>query len=88
MVGSLLFCLRRKKLTEVEKHEKLPTHPNLVKFIRAWEERSRLYIQIELCMMTLAEYADLHGRLDNHLGMKFLIDLTKVCAWLCGVCVC
>jgi membrane-associated tyrosine/threonine-specific cdc2-inhibitory kinase len=68
---------RKKKLTEVEKHEKLPLHPNLVKFVRAWEERSRLYIQIELCLMTLAEYADVHGRLDDQLGMKFLIDLTK-----------
>ncbi len=35
------------------KHEELPPHPNFVKFYRAWEERQRLYIQIELCQMRL-----------------------------------
>ena len=42
---------RRQKLTEVEKHERLPSHPNCVKFYRAWEERQYLYIQTELCEM-------------------------------------
>lgn len=40
---------RELKLREVQKHELLPKHPNLVEFIRAWEERGRLYIQTELC---------------------------------------
>ena len=34
-----LSLLRRRKLAEVERHEKLPAHPNVVKFIRAWEEK-------------------------------------------------
>lgn len=42
---------RRQKLTEVEKHERLPPHPNCVRFHRAWEERQCLYIQTELCDM-------------------------------------
>lgn len=42
---------RKLKLAEVEKHERLPHHPNCVKFHKAWEERQRLYIQIELCLM-------------------------------------
>ena len=46
---------RRQKLTEVEKHERLPTHPNCVKFYRAWEERECLYIQTELCEMRYRE---------------------------------
>lgn len=40
---------RELKLNEVNKHETLPKHPNLVNFVRAWEERFRLYIQTELC---------------------------------------
>ena len=28
--------------------------------------------------MTLAEYADLYGRLDEKVAIKFMIDLTKV----------
>ncbi|VDM28525.1 unnamed protein product [Toxocara canis] len=37
------------KLREVQKHELLPKHPNLVEFICAWEEEGRLFIQTELC---------------------------------------
>ncbi len=40
---------RQLKLNEVQKHQLLPPHPNLVQFARAWEERGRLYIQTELC---------------------------------------
>ena len=42
---------RRWKLVEVEKHEQLPHHPNCIKFYKAWEERQKLYIQMELCKM-------------------------------------
>ena len=28
--------------------------------------------------MTLAEYADLYGRLDEKVAIKFMVDLTKV----------
>ncbi|GMS83426.1 hypothetical protein PENTCL1PPCAC_5601, partial [Pristionchus entomophagus] len=44
------------KLREVQKHEELTPHPNLVHFYRAWEERGRLYIQTELCVNSLADY--------------------------------
>ena len=47
----LNFICRRKKLDEVEKHERLPPHSNCVRFYRAWEERLHLYIQTELCLM-------------------------------------
>ena len=73
-----VFPCRKKKLAEVEKHEKLAPHPNCVQFYRAWEERYRLYIQIELCLMSLSECADLHGRLGNAVAAKFLVDLIKV----------
>ena len=40
---------REMKLREVQKHELLPKHPNLVEFKCAWEEKGQLYIQTELC---------------------------------------
>jgi len=40
---------RLEKLSEVQKHERLPKHPNLVRFYKAWEEQGALYIQTELC---------------------------------------
>lgn len=76
---------RKKKLAEVEKHEKLAPHPNCVQFYRAWEERHRLYIQIELCLMSLSECADLHGRLGNAVATKFLVDLIKVDTSVCAL---
>jgi membrane-associated tyrosine/threonine-specific cdc2-inhibitory kinase len=42
---------RQRKLAEVEKHERLTHHPNCVRFHKAWEERHKLYMQFELCLM-------------------------------------
>ncbi|GMT32019.1 hypothetical protein PFISCL1PPCAC_23316, partial [Pristionchus fissidentatus] len=47
---------RALKLREVQKHEELTPHPNLVYFHKAWEERGRLYIQTELCTTSLADF--------------------------------
>ncbi|CAK8685222.1 unnamed protein product [Clavelina lepadiformis] len=66
---------RRRKLDEVKKHEKLPPHPNCVRFIKAWEEKQRLYIQTELCMMSLQEYLEKNHFLPIHFVWKYLIDL-------------
>ncbi|XP_059809903.1 membrane-associated tyrosine- and threonine-specific cdc2-inhibitory kinase [Hypanus sabinus] len=40
---------RRRCLAEARRHEGLGPHPNLLTFVRAWEERGQLYIQTELC---------------------------------------
>ena len=45
----LIFCFSDQKLKEVRFQEALATHRNILKIIRAWEERERLYIQTELC---------------------------------------
>lgn len=42
---------REHKFAEVEKHERLAHHPNCVRFHKAWEERHKLYIQVEYCLM-------------------------------------
>ena len=42
---------KREKLAEVEKNERLAPHPNCVRFHKAWEEREKLHIQMELCKM-------------------------------------
>ncbi|XP_065900726.1 membrane-associated tyrosine- and threonine-specific cdc2-inhibitory kinase-like [Dysidea avara] len=68
---------RKNRLAEVEKHERLPPHPNCVRFVKAWEERGHLYIQTELCKMSMSEYADLHGKIAESLIWGFLLDLTK-----------
>lgn len=68
---------KRQKLREVEKQEQLPQHSNCVRFHKAWEEMHILYIQTELCRMSLAEYADLHGKVSERRIWHILIDLVK-----------
>lgn len=75
---------REHKLKEVAKHEMIPKHPNLVEFFKAWEEKSTLYIQIELCECSLLEFIENYREMDpsfldqplpEELVWNFLIDL-------------
>ncbi|KAH6945075.1 hypothetical protein HPB50_007119 [Hyalomma asiaticum] len=66
---------RRRQLQEVAKHELLPRHPHCVRFIKAWEEDNRLYIQTELCECSLAAYVEKHHNLPEQLIWEFLIDM-------------
>lgn len=68
---------REEKLNEVCKHEQLPNHDHLVKFYCAWEERNRLYIQTELCSMSLSTLADNNHDIPEDTVWGYLIDLLK-----------
>lgn len=65
---------RDRKLQEVAKHEQLPKHPNLVEFFRAWEEKQRLYIQIELCDGSLADFMEKYHDIPESLIWSFFTD--------------
>jgi membrane-associated tyrosine/threonine-specific cdc2-inhibitory kinase len=69
-------------LEEVFKHEELPPHPNFVKFYKAWEEKERLYIQTELCKMSLSAYASMYHSIPEETIWLFLIDLLQACKHL------
>uniref|UniRef100_A0A914VD32 Membrane-associated tyrosine- and threonine-specific cdc2-inhibitory kinase n=1 Tax=Plectus sambesii TaxID=2011161 RepID=A0A914VD32_9BILA len=66
---------RQLKLIEVQKHELLPKHCNLVNFVRAWEENGRLYIQTELCECSLSEFANSQHDISEQVLWNFLVDL-------------
>lgn len=66
---------RRRKLDEVNKLEQLPKHPNCLEFTKAWEENHRLYIQTELCSMSLQEYMDSTDGIPEVKVWSILIDL-------------
>ncbi|CAG0897692.1 unnamed protein product, partial [Darwinula stevensoni] len=66
---------RRRKLEEVQRYERLPSHPNCVRFYCAWEERWRLYIQTELCMMSLDEFCLSTSEIPEYLIWNYLVDL-------------
>ncbi|KXJ09045.1 Membrane-associated tyrosine- and threonine-specific cdc2-inhibitory kinase [Exaiptasia diaphana] len=67
---------RRYKLEEVNKHELLRRHPNCVQFVKAWEERQHLYIQTELCNMSLKNYLESVESIPENEIWTILVDLT------------
>ncbi|XP_029977421.1 membrane-associated tyrosine- and threonine-specific cdc2-inhibitory kinase [Sphaeramia orbicularis] len=49
---------RSRSLKEARNHERLCPHPHILKFVAAWEEYGRLYIQTELCSTSLLLHAE------------------------------
>lgn len=68
---------RDEKLNEVLKHEKLPPHDHLVKLFLAWEEKQRLYIQTELCAMSLSAIAETNHSIPENTVWFYFVDLLK-----------
>nr|BAB69973.1 Myt1 [Patiria pectinifera] len=68
---------RKRKLEEVHQHETLSRHPNCVEFLKAWAEKGHLYIQTELCQMSLEEYSEGHHDISESTVWSFLLDLMK-----------
>lgn len=66
---------RQQRLQEVAKHERLPPHPHCVRFVKAWEEDYRLYIQTELCRCSLASYAQENHSIPERTVWEYLVDL-------------
>lgn len=66
---------RELKLREVQKHELLPKHPNLVEFKCAWEENGRLYIQTELCEYSLSDHAERCHRIPEKELWGYFADI-------------
>ncbi|XP_045582114.1 membrane-associated tyrosine- and threonine-specific cdc2-inhibitory kinase [Procambarus clarkii] len=68
---------RRRRMEEVQKHEKLPKHRNCVEFYRAWEERQQLYLLTEVCKTSLANVAEDRHDLPESLVWEYLVDLLQ-----------
>ncbi|XP_026171774.1 membrane-associated tyrosine- and threonine-specific cdc2-inhibitory kinase [Mastacembelus armatus] len=49
---------RNRSLREARNHEQLCPHPHILKFVAAWEECGRLFIQTELCSTSLLLHAE------------------------------
>ena len=81
---------RKLKLREVQKHELIPPHSNILEFIKAWEEkygnslfvidifRGRLYLQTELCEQSLAEYIQEVNPVPETEVWNYFMDISQV----------
>lgn len=68
---------RAQKLEEVAKHEQLPPHPHCLRFVKAWEEDFRLYIQTELCASSLSSYAEKNHNIPESMVWNYFVDLLQ-----------
>lgn len=48
---------RASKKRELNNYRRIGANENFVNFIRAWEEHDTFYIQMEFCVMSLAQFA-------------------------------
>jgi membrane-associated tyrosine/threonine-specific cdc2-inhibitory kinase len=65
---------RDRKFEEVRAFELLPRHPNILRFIQAWEEKCHLFIQTELCASSLQQYLD-ERPVETDMGWQLFIDI-------------
>ena len=66
---------RKQRLEEVNKIERVQGHPNCVCFYKAWEELDYLYIQTELCEMSLKDYVEKVPMLEEKEIWNMIVDL-------------
>ena len=66
---------RKQRLEEVNKSECIQGHKNCVYFHKAWEELEYLYIQSELCEMSLKDYAEKVQTVEEKEIWKMIVDL-------------
>ncbi|KAJ8986300.1 hypothetical protein NQ317_010012 [Molorchus minor] len=76
------FICLKDRYAEVRNNEKIGTHPNCVKFFMAWEEDSEVYMMLEFCSMSLADYSILNNDIPEDLLWDVLYDICKALHFL------
>lgn len=67
---------RKHHLEEVNKNELIKEHCNCVRFYKAWEECDHVYIQSELCEMSLKDYAENVQSIEETEIWNVIVDLS------------
>lgn len=67
---------------EVENYEKIGEHGNFVKFFMAWEEVKIVYIMMEFCNLSLAQYATTAQQVAEPQLWEILYDMLKALDFL------
>lgn len=63
---------------EIRCLEKVGVHENLVRYYFAWQEKAVIYMQLELCALSLATYTKYYHKLSNPQLWNIFIDMLKV----------
>ncbi|EDW37520.1 GL16314 [Drosophila persimilis] len=68
---------RAERLEEVRRYEEFSGHENCIRFIRAWEQYDRLYMQMELCRESLEQYLLRCQQIPEERIWHILLDLLR-----------
>ncbi|XP_022218725.2 membrane-associated tyrosine- and threonine-specific cdc2-inhibitory kinase [Drosophila obscura] len=68
---------RAERLEEVRRYEEFSGHENCIRFIRAWEQYDRLYMQMELCRESLEQYLLRCHQIPEERIWHILLDLLR-----------
>lgn len=71
-------AFERGDYNEVKWVEKIGEHEHLVKFHLAWQEKGIVYMQLELCALSLALYTKTNHELPNSQLWDIFIDMLHV----------
>lgn len=68
---------RAERLEEVRRYEEFSGHENCIRFIRAWEQYDRLFMQMELCRESLEQYLYRCRHIPEDRIWHILLDLLR-----------
>ncbi|ALC43421.1 Myt1, partial [Drosophila busckii] len=68
---------RAERLEEVRRYEEFSGHENCIRFIRAWEQYDRLFMQMELCRENLEQYLYRCRHIPEERIWHILLDLLR-----------
>ncbi|KAM8710033.1 hypothetical protein ACLKA7_016775 [Drosophila subpalustris] len=68
---------RAERLEEVRRYEEFSGHENCIRFIRAWEQYDRLFMQMELCRESLDQYLYRCRQIPEERIWHILLDLLR-----------
>ncbi|XP_062127431.1 membrane-associated tyrosine- and threonine-specific cdc2-inhibitory kinase [Drosophila sulfurigaster albostrigata] len=68
---------RAERLEEVRRYEEFSGHENCIRFIRAWEQYDRLFMQMELCRESLEQYLYRCRQIPEERIWHILLDLSR-----------
>lgn len=69
---------RASKKREIMNYRRIGSNEHFVNFIRAWEEHDKIYIQMEFCLMSLADFANQHNYIPPGQLWDILTDMLLV----------
>lgn len=80
-----LYAIKRQKSTisvkdiyaEVRNNEKIEAHSNCVQFFMAWEEAGEIYLKLEYCDVSLADYSNVNSDIPEPLLWDVLFDICQ-----------